>query len=147
MAYPTERRLEVFEILNKIANAKEDKERVAILKQYSEVMYLRDVLQGTFDPAIQWNLPEGTPPYTPNEESSTPSSLARHHRKFKYFVKGLSDSERLNKIKRERMFIEILEAVHHQDASILVSMINKTSPVNVLTVKIVKEALPDLFRD
>ena len=147
MAYPTERRLEVFEILNKIANAKEDKERVAILKQYSEVMYLRDVLQGTFDPAIQWNLPEGTPPYTPNEESSTPSSLARHHRKFKYFVKGLSDSERLNKIKRERMFIEILEAVHHQDASILVSMINKKSPVKGLTKTLVKEVFPELIQE
>lgn len=147
MAYPTQRRLEVFEILDKVVNAKEDKERVAILKQYSEVMYLRDVLQGTFDSAIQWNLPAGTPPYTPNEERSTPSSLARHHRKFKYFVKGLRDSERLDKIKRERMFIEILEAVHHQDAAILVSMINKTSPVDVLTVKIVKEAMPDLIRD
>ena len=95
--------------------------------------------------AIQWNLPGGTPPYTPSSEESPPSTLLRYHRNFKYFVKGLRESSKLNPIRRERMFIDILEAVHPRDAEILVSMINKKSPVKGLTKTVVKEAFPELI--
>ena len=140
------RKLEVYEILEKVENAKTKQDKIAVL-QANNVMPLLDVLRGTFDETIQWNLPEGTPPYTPNNEESYPSSLLRQHRNFKYFVKGLRESSRLNPIRRERMFIDILEAIHPKDAELLVSMINKKSPVKGLTKSLVKEAFPQLIRD
>lgn len=140
------RKLEVFEILEKVENAKTKKDKIAVL-QANDVMPLLDVLRGTFDETIQWNLPGGTPPYTPNNEESYPSSLLRQHRNFKYFVKGLRESSRLNPIRRERMFIDILEAIHPKDAELLVSMINKKSPMKGLTKSLVKEAFPQLIRD
>lgn len=141
--YP--KKMEVYEILQKFENAKNKQERVKVLQQ-NDIMPLFDVLQGTFDDSIQWNLPGGTPPYTPSSEESPPSSLLRQHRNFKYFVKGLRDSSRLNPIRRERMFIDMLEAVHPKDAEILVSMINKKSPVKGLTKKLVQEAFPQLIQ-
>ena len=141
--YP--KKMEVYEILQKFENAKTKQERVKVLQQ-NDIMPLFDVLQGTFDDSIQWNLPGGTPPYTPSSEESPPSSLLRQHRNFKYFVKGLRDSSRLNPIRRERMFIDMLEAVHPKDAEILVSMINKKSPVKGLTKKLVQEVFPQLIR-
>lgn len=138
------KKLEVFEIFAKVEEAKTKKEKLSILREY-DIMPVRDVLQGTFDPNITWNLPEGEPPFNAQRPESTPSSLRKQHLKFKYFVKGLLESDRLTKMKREGMFISMLEAVHPEDARILVSMINKKTPVKGLTKKLVEEAYPDLI--
>ena len=139
------KRLEVFEILEKVSKAQTKDERVKLLKTH-ECISLRDLLRGTYDDAIQWNLPEGEPPYTPNRPESVPSTLHRVHRNFKYFVKGLRESENLNKIRREAMFIEMLEAVHPEDAKLLLCMINKKKlPVKGLTKKLVQEVFPNLI--
>jgi hypothetical protein len=137
--------LDVFEIFEKVSKAKSRKDKIQVLRE-NDIMPVRDVLQGTFDDRIQWNLPGGTPPYTPVVEGPPPpSSLLKQHLRFKYFVKGLRDSENLNSIKRERLFIDMLESVHPKDAEILVSMINKKQPVSGLTKKLVQEAYPDLI--
>ena len=141
----TQTRFEVHEILQKVSQSKTRKERVDLLKTHDTIA-LKDVLRGTYDDVIQWNLPIGTPPYTPNRPESTPSSLHRQHRYFKYFVKGLRESENLNKIRRERMFIEMLESVHPQDAELLLCMINKKQLVKGLTKKLVQEAFPNLIQ-
>lgn len=137
---------EVYEILQSVEKAKTRKDKITILKSYSDLMPLRDVLQGTFDERIQWNLPGGEPPYTPQpEDSPPPSTLRKQHLKFKYFVKGFRESESLKTIKREKMFIDMLESVHPSDAEILISMINKKTPVKGLTKKLIQEAIPDLI--
>lgn len=137
---------QVYEIFEKVAKAKARKEKIAILQE-NNIMPVRDVLQGTFDPKIQWNLPAGKVPYEPAPEQSHMSTLLKQHVKFKYFVKGFRESEKLRPLKRERMFLEILEGVHPRDAEILVDMINKKTSVKGLTEKLVKEAYPDLIRD
>lgn len=140
------RTLQVYEILDKVSSTKNRKDKIALL-QTNDIMPLRDVLQGTFDSRIQWNLPEGAVPYTPAPEESPPTTLLREHKKFKYFVKGFQESTRLNPIRRERMFLELLEGVHPRDAELLVEMINKKTSVKGLTEKLVKEAYPDLIPD
>jgi hypothetical protein len=136
---------EIFEILEDVMKQKSRKDKIAKLQEYKNLMALRDVLQGTFDERIQWNLPEGTPPYEASKPESYPSTLLKQHLQFKFFVKGLRESERLMPVRRERMFIDMLESVHPKDAEILVSMINKKSPMKGLTVKLVQEAIPDLI--
>lgn len=137
--------LQVFEILEKASKLKSRDERIEMLQQH-KIMPLLDVLKGTFDNTIQWNLPDGTPPYTPNaEDAPSPSSLLKQHMNFKYFVKGLRESSSLPAVKRERMFIDMLESVSPQDASVVVSMINKKSPYRGITKKLVQDAFPDLI--
>ena len=138
------KKYEVFEILNKFEEAKSRKDKISVLRKY-DIMPLRDVLQGTFDDNIVWNLPEGEPPYKPQRPESVPSTLLKQHMKFKFFVKGLFDSEKLKPLKRESMFVSMLESIHPEDAKVLVSMINKNPPVKGLTKKIVQEAYPDLI--
>ena len=139
------KRLEVFEILEKVAVQKTRQDKIKVLRENNS-MPLRDVLQGTFDPAIKFKLPVGTPPFTENEINTAPSSLLRHHRFFKYFVEGVQECERLSTVKREKMFIDTLEAIHPEDAKIVISMVAKKTPVKGLTKKLVQEALPDLIR-
>ena len=137
---------DVYEVFEAVASAKNRKAKLKILQE-NDRMPVRDVLQGTFDSRIQWNLPAGTPPYTPQAEGApTPKTLLKEHLKFKYFVKGLRESEDLNNVTRERMFIDILETIPPKDAAILVSMVNKKKPdFDGLTEKLVKEAYPDLI--
>lgn len=138
------KKLEVFEILEKVGKAKTRKDKIDILRN-NDIMPIRDVLRGTFDDRIQWNLPAGEVPYNANSIESYPSTLLKQHLKFKYFVKGLRESDNLTKPKREKLFIDMCEAVHPEDAKILVSMINKKAPVKGLTKKLIQEAYPDLI--
>lgn len=137
-------RLQVFEILDKAAKQRAKKDKIKVLQE-NDMMALRDVLRGTFDKAIQWNLPSGPVPYTPASEESPPNTLLKAHMNFKYFVKGLLESQRLTPLKREKMFIDMCESVHPRDAEVLVAMINKESPMKGITKILVKEAFPDLI--
>ena len=137
---------DVWEVFEEFENAKTRKERIEILKSNERHWAMRDVLQGTFDDRVQWNLPGGAVPYTPQPEGApTPATLLKKHLDFKYFVKGLPTSENLLSVKRERMFCDVLESIDCRDAVILVSMINKKPPAKGLTKKIVQEALPNLI--
>lgn len=139
------RKKEVYQILKLVESAKSRKDKIQVLRD-NNIMALRDVLQGAFDPAIRFKLPEGAPPFTANEENTAPSSLLRHHRFFKYFVEGVGECEKLSNLRREKMFIEVLEAIHPQDAEIVIKMVAKKTPLKGLTKKLVQEALPDLIR-
>ena len=50
------------------------------------------------------------------------------------------------KIKREQLFIGVLEGVHPEDAKLVISMINKEK-IYGLSRPIVEEAFPNLLRD
>lgn len=137
--------LQVYEILEKAASKKAKKDKVAVLREHGRNMALRDVLQGTFDERIEWKLPTGYVPYTPAREEAIPATLRKEHLKFKFFVAGLRDCERLDSIKREKMFLDIVETIHPKDAELLINMINKKPPMKGITKALVKEAFPDLI--
>jgi hypothetical protein len=50
------------EVLTKVNNAKDRAKKVEILKQYNHPS-LRMLIKGSFDPSIEWEIPEGVPPY------------------------------------------------------------------------------------
>jgi len=143
----TVRKRDVWEVFQAVEDAKGRQNKINTLRKHQDDMHVRDVLQGTFDPNIKWNLPAGTPPYTPASDGAPPpNSLMKLHMNFKYFIKGLRVSEELSSIRRERMFIDMLESIHPKDAQILVSMVNKKKPeFEGLTEKLIKEAIPDLI--
>jgi len=135
---------EVFEILEEFEKATNKAQRKEVLLKYSDVNALLDILRGTFDDALEFNLPKGRPPFQANLPESVPSSLHRKHRDFGYFVKGaVADS--MPAWKRERKFIEMLESIHPSDAELVLSMVEKKSPVKFLTKKLVQEAFPKLI--
>jgi len=135
---------EVFEILEEFEKATNKAQRKEVLLKYSDVNALLDILRGTFDDALEFNLPKGRPPFQANLPESVPSSLHRKHRDFGYFVKGaVADS--MPAWKRERMFIQMLESIHPADAELVLSMVEKKSPVKFLTKKLVQEAFPKLI--
>ena len=139
------RRIEVYEIFEKFNQAKSKKARVAVLQEYSNVWAFKDVLRASFDDALQFNLPEGSPPYEENRPESTPSTLLKKHKELGLFVKG-GTGDRLPAVRREQKFIQLLESIHPQDARLVIAMKDKDLGIKFLTKKLVQEALPDLIQ-
>ena len=132
----------VYEVIEKAGSAKKKADKINILKK-NDTWALKDILRGTFDSKVVWNLPEGAPPYKPAEAHNAPSNLLRRNTQFKYFAKGGVD---MNSIKRERMFIGLIESIHPKDAELVIAMINKQKPTGI-SRSVVEEAFPGLLLD
>lgn len=132
----------VAETLEKIAKMKSKKEKVEALRA-SDSFAIRTVLRGALDPRIKWILPEGTPPYKPNDLVDLENVFIRECRKLMYFVEGPAPN--VKQIRRETMFIELLESVAPADATLLCSIKEKKLPWKGITVALVQEAFPDLL--
>jgi len=137
--------LEVFEIFEQFSLKKTRKEKIEYLKEQGDkVPAVKDVIRGAFDERLEFVLPEGKPPYTPNKPESVPSSLRQLHRQFGNYVKGARSSS-MRQYQIENQFIQMLESIHPDDAIIVLDMVAKKPPVKGLTKKIVEEAFPNLL--
>lgn len=137
------RTLEVYEVFERFEKASTHEEKIKVLKQ-NESWALKDVLKGALDPRVKWLLPPGEVPYTPCDEHNAPSTLLRKNVDFKYCVQG-GPGMQMQKLKREKVFLSIVESIHPKDAVLVCAMINKHLPVKDLTPEIVKEAFPGLL--
>ncbi len=133
----------ITEILTAVGEVSPFNERVKALRAYKDLAPLVSVLHHAYDPRIKFMLPEGTPPYTPNEWPDQHHNLYREARKFYLFVEG--GNANVPDIKREQLFINLLEMVDQDDAKLLVGMKDKELPVKNITEKLVERAFPHLF--
>jgi hypothetical protein len=137
--------LTLHEIFTKVAQAKTREDKINVLRSFNE-LFVRDVLKGAYDDTIQFIIPKGAPPYTPAPEENPPTHLRRVTKQFKYFVVG-GPGENLQKLKVESMFIKALEAIHPDDAKIVLLMKDKelSGVYKGLTKKLASEAFPGLI--
>jgi hypothetical protein len=97
----------------------------------------------TFRKDVTFDLPEGLPPY---KEMEVPANMGLNRlpseiRKLEYLL----PSSNLNRIRKERMFIEILEAVSPEEAKLVIQVKDKKLPYKGINRKLVEEALPEVF--
>ena len=83
------------------------------------------VIKSSFDPKIEWALPDGDVPYTRNDapEGTEHTSLSYESRKLYHFIKG--GDNRITQNKREAMFVQMLEGLHESEAAVLVAAKDK----------------------
>ena len=134
----------IYEVLDKAGKARKKEQKVQILVD-NESWALKDVLRGSYDSKVSWLLPGGDPPYTPSKPDSIPSNLFKKNTDFRYFVHG-GEGTKLPAYKREAIFIGLIEAIHPEDAKIVISMINKEK-FHGITRNIIEEAFPGLLLD
>jgi len=135
--------ISTYELLEKIGKLRKTQQKVEALRK-NDSYVLRVILQGVFDPNVKWLLPPGIPPYTPNELVDQEHILINEAKKILYFVEGFYD---VPLMKRESMFIELLERVDKKDAELLCSIKDKKLPFPGITVKHVEEALSGLLQN
>ena len=133
---------EVFEQFESLTK-KEDK--VKFLKENNHPA-LQDILRINFDADVVSVLPLGAPPYEKDDapKGHSSSSLFKLHRQFKYFFKG-PFANQVQPIRREGIFLNILESIHPTEADVLVAAKDRKLKVKGLTKALVDEAFPGLI--
>jgi len=132
---------EVFEL---VVKQKTKQDKVNILKEYSDPS-VKAILIWNFDDSVKSAIPEGTVPYKENEVpiGTDHTSLRREYRNLYHFIKGGNDS--LSSLRRETMFIQMLEGLHPKEAEIICLVKDKNlNQKYKISFDIVKEAYPDI---
>ena len=134
----------IFEILDLVGAQRSKAKKVEVLQEYRDPS-LVSILIWNFDDTVVSIIPEGEVPYNPNEVpvGTDHTSLRREYRNLYHFVQGGNTS--LSTIRRETMFIQMLEGLHPREAEILCLIKDKKLTTKYkLTYEVVKEAYPDI---
>ena len=162
----------VYEVFNAASKQRSKAKKVEVLKRYAHDSIMT-VLIWNFDETAISVLPPGDVPYGTNREDNSmtgtlsdkindavdkmsemgsnslgsqdqgKSTIRKEYSKFYNFVKGGNDS--LSSLRRETMFINILEGLHPLEAEILVLVKDKRlSEKYKITKEVVSEAYPQI---
>jgi hypothetical protein len=136
-------RLLISEVLQKVSNAKTKVEKIKLIRENNSDA-LRQILIANFDESVICLLPEGEVPYTPNDapKGTEHTILEKEYRKLYIFFKGGSS---LNQTQRENLFIQMLEGLHEEEASVLTMVKDKALGKRYkVTRACVEEAFPQI---
>ena len=128
------------EIIDEIEKQKTSAAQTKLLKKYASAS-LKAVIGYGMDPGVKFLLPETDPPFRPMPEGSDAHGrLLAEHRKFIYFVDS-PDGRRISNLKREQMFIQMLEVLDVHDAQLVLRMKNRGLKIKMDAIK---AAFPNL---
>jgi len=163
----------VFEVLDLVSKQRSKAKKIEVLKKYEHVS-LKATLIWNFDESIISMLPEGEVPYSGFEDQASSNgtlstkiteevrrmhetdsfsvgssdknghtTIRREFKNFYHFLKGGNDA--MSGVRRETMFINILEGLHPLEAEIVcLCKDKKLSDKYKITKEIVGEAYPDI---
>jgi len=163
----------LFEVLDLVSKQKSNAKKVEVLVKYAEPC-LKAILIWNFDESIVSMLPEGPVPYSAFEDQTIHSgnlstkiteevrrmhetgsfslgssdkqghtTIRKEYKNFYHFIKGGNDG--LNNIRRESMFINLLQGLHPLEAEIICLVKDKKLVDKYkITKEIVSEAYPDI---
>ena len=147
----------ISEVLQRVSNAKTKAKKVEILLEYKSPA-LTKILLCNFAPTIGFMFPQGKTPYTPNEKPKgiEHQYLFSEHRMIDKFITktvggvtyyGCSGTTkpRIQQIKKEHMWIQIMESLHSEEAELLdlVKDKNLTSRYKITKQNVI-DAFPEL---
>lgn len=136
-------KLSMSEILTQTGKLKTKKEKVAFLQQNDNPAF-RTVLRLIYDKEINFLIPDTAPPWKKNDHVDANTMLYREARRLRIFIEG-GGYDNLAQIKREHLFISLLEDIDNNDADLLANNMISHTPVKGVTLKTVEEAFPNLF--
>lgn len=131
------------EIIQRVSNCKTRDEKIEVLRHYDSPA-LRAVLIWNFEDSVVSDLPQGEVPYTPNDSpiGVEHTKLDHEWRKFNHFVRGVTNT---TKVKKEMMFIQLLESLHSSEAELICLMKDKQLHKKYkLTKVVVQDAFSDI---
>ena len=135
----------IHEIFELVSEQRTKAKRVEILKEYRDDS-VTAVLIWNFDERVQSAVPDGQVPYKENEVpvGTDHTSLRREWKTLYHFIKGGNPT--LSNLRRETMFVQLLEGLHPKEAEIICLVKDKEleSEYPKVTLDIVKLAFPDI---
>jgi len=162
----------IFEILNLVSSQKTNAKKIEALRKYPDPA-LKVIFVWNFDESVVSLLPPGDVPYAATSEQNSfsgtlsdkiedavskmgelgsnslgsqdqgHSSIRKEYQRFYNFVKGGNDS--LSSLRRETMFINILQGLHPLEAEVLILIKDKRLEEKYeISKELVSEAYPDI---
>jgi hypothetical protein len=115
-----------------------NKEPTALTK-YRDNAALKFIFQHSFIPEQKFDLPEGSPPFKEDAAplGMSPANLIMETKKLYIFTKA----KELNKVRKEHLFIQLLENVHPSEAKLLIAV--KDQKLNKLYKKVTANLAAD----
>lgn len=132
----------IAEILQEVSSKDNIKPKAEELRKHSDNNALRMFLSYALHPNVEWLLPEGEPPYKPlHKDEDAQGILYNRVKKLNMFVKN-GGYDHLKPLKREQLFIQLLEAVDPDDAKLLIAAKDKKIPYPGITPHMIEKAWP-----
>lgn len=137
-----------YEVFEKCSEFNSFHDRVEYLKS-EDSFSVKTILQANFNPHILFDLPDGVPPYTPDDKPGD-QTLGRLDKLIKVLPRLIVEgkpSVGLVKINKENKFIQLLEAINAKDALVIIAMKDKklTDLFPVIDYTLAKAAFPDII--
>jgi hypothetical protein len=109
------------------------------LSKYKTNAALKFIFQHAFLPELKFDLPDGAPPYKEDVAplGMSPANLIMETKKLYMFTK----QKTLNKVRKEQLFIQLLENVHPSEAKLLIAV--KDQKLNKLYKKVTAELVAE----
>lgn len=109
------------------------------LAKYRDYMPLKFIFQHAFIPEQKFDLPEGDPPFKADAAplGMSPANLIMETKKLYVFTKA----KEINKVRKEQLFIQLLENVHPTEAKLLLAV--KDQKLNKLYKKVTADLVAD----
>lgn len=130
------------EIIAKAAQFRTHKEKIEFLQKHDS-QHLRVLLHSVYNPEIKFLLPDTDPPYKKSDPNFGQEVLYSEMRKLYLFIDG--GNPNLSQSRREQLFIQLLEAIHPDDARLMLAVKNKKFHVPGMMEDIVRKAFPGLL--
>ena len=133
----------IHERLEKIDKLKQHKRKVDQLQQLdTDVKFVvKSIFQATYNHNVKFDMPEGSPPFTPNEKEDIEISKNHFH---KAMIASMNRKQ--HQWKRERDYTKFLESISPKDAEIMIAMKDKklTDVFPTFTRELCKEVYPEM---
>lgn len=136
-------KLSMSDILLEVGKLKSKDEKISFLQKNDNPAF-RTVLRLIYDKTIEFLIPDTPPPWKKNSYPDSHTMLYREARRLRIFIKG-GGYDNLNQIKREALFISLLEDINDNDADLLANHMISHTPVKGVTLKTVEEAFPNIL--
>ena len=137
---------QVYEILEELDSCTTKQRKVDLINtKYNNHTPLQYVLRWNFDRAIKSLLPEGEPPFDKErKDGDSPQALWSYLKMFPNFVDS-AQGRQLPELKRENLFIEMLDALDLEEANVIVlAKDGKLDEKYDITIDVVNAAYPDI---
>ena len=135
-------KLAISEILIKVSQLPDVQSKIDHLRK-NDNFALREILKYCYDPRIQWALPPGKPPYKECEFFDQEGMLPNSMKKMYLFMQGGNPG--LKQVKREKLFLDLLESISKTDAELLLAVKDRIMPYPGIDVHLVNDAFPGLL--
>lgn len=139
--------MNLYQKLKKVANTRKEENKIKLLKEFDSLA-LRNILKGSLDETIKWDLPSGPPPKYEKkvDENGNPTKTLDNDSHILGQIVDHPVNKKVKRIVKERYFLDLLEGLDEEESKLLIMMKDKKFPFNGIKKETVMKTFPNLIK-